>query len=145
MRHMPPDSKFTSKQEMGNGSVSPSTPLTSAHLDASQSVANRKVDPLSGNDKNVEGDSSSSPRAPGSEPIMTMPSVTPVTNPRQCTPIKPSRSIASTGVPSSAHLFSINSASSDDEIKYAWTRQRFGKPLADYLAGQFNWQIDTQG
>jgi hypothetical protein len=45
------------------------------------------------------------------------------------------------GVPFPLRLLRSNSASADDEIKYLWTRSLFGKALADYLAGEFGWQI----
>jgi hypothetical protein len=142
MRHQPSNSKLISKQETGSGSVRSTNPATSAQLAESQSVANLHLEPTNGNDRNVSAESDSSGvGTPGSELMKTIPESTPVTNPRQCTATRPIRSMARTGVPSSAHLLSINSASSDDEIKFAWTKRVFGKPVADYLAGQFNWQI----
>jgi hypothetical protein len=134
------EGKLISRQTATSTDASPAA-SSACIFDRSQSAENLQVDPnnekVSHSDSGVTGSESS-----GKSPtIETIPSVTSPTYPAHCTATEPSRSMMRTGVPFPLHLLRSNSASANDEIMYAWTRSLFGKALADYLAGEFGWQI----
>lgn len=141
IKHQPlSDGKAISKSVAT--SSDPSAEATSGCiLERSQSAENLQVVPSSENLSDGEDERSSESSGSRSPVNTTTPSTTPRTNTGPSKATWPTRSMIWRGEQSTRHLLSSNSASAVDESKYICIRLYFGKAFADYLAGEFEWQV----